>query len=513
MATFDRPPNGVTLTNVLVGPHATGDSDGDDTEQVADIVQAASMAPGMTSVRVYIAASCRTRGTCSGLREVEIFNTMATDNIAKQLSCSWSWSPDDIADNDPIFQEFAAQGQNLFVASGDDGAYTGSNSTDLSYPAEDVYVTAVGGTDLTTRGAGGPWLSETSWNQLPECGASGGGPSDDKLSIPSWQAPVINSSNAGSTQYRTVPDVAAEAECDNYVCAEGACTGTIGGTSFAAPRWAGFLALVNEQAVDNGNSTVGFINPAIYNIGESPGYGDNFHDITSGNNNNGKGQSYNAVVGYDLVTGWGSPNGQDLINALLSDFSLSASPGKVVIFQGDTGQSTIAIVPFSGFPGRVTLSVSGLPRRVTASFSENPTPSTSVLTLNVRGRAAPGVATITVTGTARDRLSASTNIRLRILTPGNFSVKVPPMAIRQGRHATDAIIIRPKDGFNQNVTLTATGLPSGVTAIISPNPATTASTLTLDVANTATVGTSAITVTGVYGSLSQHSTFALKITP
>jgi hypothetical protein len=73
-----------------------------------------------------------------------------------------------------------------------------------------------------------------------------------------------------------------------------------------------------------GSSSLGFVNPAIYSIGQSPSYNNDFHDITSGNNSNGQGQSFNAVVGYDVVTGWGSPNGQNLINAL-SGSTISAS--------------------------------------------------------------------------------------------------------------------------------------------------------------------------------------------
>ncbi len=313
-ASFAGQPNSVPIQNVLLDGASAG-SDGDDGEQVLDIVQAASMAPGMSQIRVYIAP-----GTSQiGVGDVDIFNEMATDNIAKQLSCSWGWNPDDTAQLDPIFQEFAAQGQNLFVASGDAGAYTGSNSTDNSYPAESVYVVAVGGTDLTTNGAGGPWQSETAWLD------SGGGPADDGFAVPSWQAGVANSSNQASTTIRNVPDVAAEANTDNYLCDQGSCTGDYGGTSFAAPRWAGFLALVNQQVVANGNSTLGFVNPVVYSIGAGTNYNNDFHDITSGNNSNGHGQSYNAVVGYDLVTGWGSPNGQNLIYALAGSSS-SASP-------------------------------------------------------------------------------------------------------------------------------------------------------------------------------------------
>jgi len=270
----------------------------DDTEQVLDIEVAISMAPGMSQVRVYV----------SDTSDVSIFNKMATENLAKSLSCSWGWSPADTASDDPIFKEFAAQGQNLFVASGDSGAY-GKRSRYV-YPADDAYVTSVGGTDLTTNGAGGSWKSETAWSD------SGGGISPNNIAIPSYQtaAGVITSANQGSKTLRNSPDVAAEANTDNYICYDGTCGGGWGGTSFAAPRWAGFLALVNQQSVAHVRSTVGFINPTLYTIGlgkASKPYSTAFHDITSGSNG-----TYSTETGYDLVTGWGSPNGTGLINLL-----------------------------------------------------------------------------------------------------------------------------------------------------------------------------------------------------
>jgi subtilase family serine protease len=261
-----------------------------------DIEEAISMAPGMSYVYVYV----------SDISDVSIFNRMASDNLAKQLSCSWGWSPADPSSDDPIFKEFAAQGQNLFVASGDSDAY--SSRSMYVYPADDAYVTSVGGTDLTTKSAGGPWASEVAWTPY-----SGGGISPNHIAIPSYQktAGVITTTNKGSTTYRNSPDVAAEANTDNYICYDGTCAGGWGGTSFAAPRWAGYLALVNQQAVANGLKPLGFINPTIYSIGLGSSYGSNFHDITSGNN-----RTYSAVKGYDLVTGWGSPNGSGLINSL-----------------------------------------------------------------------------------------------------------------------------------------------------------------------------------------------------
>lgn len=267
----------------------------DDTEQALDIEEAISMAPGMNSVLVYVSDSS----------DVSIFNRMATDNIAKSLSCSWGWSPADPSSDDPIFKEFAAQGQTLFVASGDSGSYRSRSR--YVYPADDAYVTSVGGTDLTTVSAGGAWASETAWSD------SGGGISPDRIAIPSWQTTsgVITSANKGSKRYRNSPDVAAEANTDNYICYDSVCEGGWGGTSFAAPRWAGFLALVNQQSVTNGKSTLGFLNPTIYSIGLGSSYDNDFHDITSGSNG-----AYSAQLGYDLVTGWGSPNGAGLVNAL-----------------------------------------------------------------------------------------------------------------------------------------------------------------------------------------------------
>ena len=305
----------VPIKNVLVdgfdgactSATSTTTSTCDDGEQVLDIVNAIGMAPGIKQILFY-----------EGSSNTEILNQMATDNIAKVLSSSWGWNPADAASDDPIFQEFAAQGQSFVSASGDDGAF---NSSNAYFPSVDPYVTQVGGTDLTTAGPGGAWAAETGWSH------SGGGYLTG-TPIPSWQqlAGVINSSNQGSTTLRNSPDVAAEANLDNPTVVNGSFVTGYGGTSFAAPRWAGFLALVNQQSVANGKGTVGFINPAIYSLGVSTSYSSVFHDITSGSNPSSAGGSgFNAVPGYDLVTGWGSPAGVSLINQLAG---ASASAGR-----------------------------------------------------------------------------------------------------------------------------------------------------------------------------------------
>jgi kumamolisin len=221
------------------------------------------------------------------------------------LSSSWYWPPPDPTTDDPFFQKMAAQGQSFFEAAGDDGEW---RSTNTWWPMESPYVICVGGTDLDTTGPGGAWASETVWVD------GGGGISPDDFLIPTWQQlpGVITSQNKGSTIYRNGPDVSANSNFSFYVCADQTtCTENLyGGTSFAAPMWAGYLALTNEQAATNSAPAPGFIDPAIYPLGLGSTYSTLFHDITNGNN------GFPATKGYDLDSGWGSPNGSGLINAL-----------------------------------------------------------------------------------------------------------------------------------------------------------------------------------------------------
>ncbi|MFZ0689830.1 MAG: FG-GAP-like repeat-containing protein [Acidobacteriaceae bacterium] len=324
-ASFAGVPYTVPIQNVLLdGASASTDTINGDVEQVLDIVQVMAMAPGLNQIIVYIGPLL----TDTASNDTDIFNRMATDNLAKELSVSWGWDPEDATADDPIFLEFAAQGQTVFVASGDFGAFV--DAFPSYFPAEDPYVVTVGGTDLTTSGPGGSWVSETAWNK------SGGGPSPDGFPMQPWQQGLANGSNQASETLRNAPDVAAEANNDNYTCGtsysqfgveSNGCSGGWGGTSFAAPRWAGFMALANQQSRANGNSTVGNLAPVLYPLAVNPTtYANDFHDIVSGNNNDGWGVSWNAGTGYDMVTGLGSPKGQSLINALAGSLHATLTP-------------------------------------------------------------------------------------------------------------------------------------------------------------------------------------------
>ena len=167
----------VPLINVLLDDF-DGNPTGSNNEEVAlDIDMANSMAPGLAAIIIYEAGP-------AGYAE-DVLNRMATDNLAKQLSTSWGLSGAPTINQ--IFQQFAAQGQSFFTASGDNGAVSGS----VFPPSDNLYVTSVGGTTLTTTGPSGARVSETAWNWFSTGGgASGtGGGVSPTYNIPSWSPP------------------------------------------------------------------------------------------------------------------------------------------------------------------------------------------------------------------------------------------------------------------------------------------------------------------------------------
>ena len=474
----------------------------DDTEQTLDMTQAIGMAPGLSSLVVYV-----------GSTDSAIFNAMATHSpLNAQLSSSWTWSPADPNTDNPYFEEFALQGQNLFQAAGDSGAWKSSSEI---FPADDVYLTTVGGTDLNTSSAAGPWSSETAWVD------GGGGISPDKYAIPSWQTSAASGCSSCSKTYRNGPDVSANANFTFYVCADQTtCTANeYGGTSFAAPMWAGYLALVNEQAVTNNGKTVGFINPTLYSIGAGSSYTSDFHDITSGSN------GFSATTGYDLATGWGSPNGSGLITALAGSaapgFSLSASPNSVSIVQGGSGESTITSSVTGGFDSAVTLSASGQPTGVTIGFSPTSITGagTSSMTINVAATTATGTYPITVTGTSGSTTETTTvSLTVTAQPTPNFTISASPntVSVVQGNNGTSTITTTVSGGFNSAIALSATGQPTGVTVSFNPTPIAApgsgTSTMTMAVASTTATGTYTITVTGSGGGTTHTATVSLTVT-
>lgn len=317
----------VVLTNILLQGFSGAPQFGGQDEVTLDIDMILAMAPGVNQIQVY-------EGNLAvAYLPNLVLSQIAIDNKARQISCSWGWSGGPSATTDQIFQQMILQGQTFFDASGDVCAFLppgqpGSvdDPTLANAPSDDPYITQVGGTVLQTTGPGGSFISESVWNRALEfpgqgwdgVGSSGG--ISGFYTIPSWQTNINMTTNLGSATMRNLPDVAMTADNIDIVLngvdfgSQGAFEG---GTSAAAPLWAGFIALVNQQAASLNLGSVGFLNPAIYSLAKTNST--MFRDVVTGNNTWSQSPNeFFAEPGYDLCTGWGSPNGTNLINALAS---------------------------------------------------------------------------------------------------------------------------------------------------------------------------------------------------
>ncbi|WP_144021446.1 protease pro-enzyme activation domain-containing protein, partial [Caballeronia sordidicola] len=274
-------------------------------EVTLDIQMAIAMAPGLSQVLVY-----------EGEDGVSILNRMATDNIAKQLTSSWPTPPEN-SSADQVYKQFMAQGQTFFCASGDAGAYYPTQP----FSVDDPNITAVSGTQLILTVTGDTWESEIVWKDNNF--GSGGGGTMGHYPLPDWQKNIDMSLNQGSTTSRNSPDVSMVA-ANIYMILNGS-PAFVEGTSAASPLWAGYMALINQRAAQSAKQPIGLLNPSLYALGKSSSYASYFHDITVGNNltkwntqpNNAN--QYFAVPGYDCCTGWGTPTGSALIDAIGRD--------------------------------------------------------------------------------------------------------------------------------------------------------------------------------------------------
>ena len=317
-------------------------------EVTFDIELMAALAPGAKQISVYEAPN-------TSIGTLTAFNRIAVDNSAKVISASWGVTEVETLYNTSetenlIFKQMAAQGQSLFASAGDHGAYgdLGNNyALGVREPASQPYATGVGGTTLTTDEGTGAYISETTWSASPAQSGNvwdrfyldpiiptnpigGGGGISTRWRIPKYQSQsgVLSQASNASTIWRNVPDVSLNADPNTgySVYYQGAFM-VAGGTSCAVPLWASFTALVNQQRVAGKLPPLGFANPAIYSIGLNPTkYANDFHDISDGGDN--LYANYTAVPGYDLVSGWGSFNGVNLL-ADLATFGTPPPPPPV----------------------------------------------------------------------------------------------------------------------------------------------------------------------------------------
>jgi subtilase family serine protease len=601
-----------------------------DAEAILDAEWASAAAP---SASIQMAACADTSTTFGGLIAFEnLINSNAPPSIVSISygQCETVNGATANAAYNSAYQQAVAEGISVFVAAGDSGAAGCDNSAaeathgiGVNAFASTPYNVAVGGTDFgdtvsgtntsywnstntPTFGSAVSYIPEIPWNDScasyfvsayfgysPTYGptslcndpflgsmllstvAGGGGPSQCASGSPSisgvvsgsctgwpkpaWQS-VFGNPNDG---VRDTPDVSLFAAdglwshfyvfCWSDTKNGGAACGNdpsawsgAGGTSFASPIMAGIQALINQKTGGpQGNpapvyyqlaaAEYGAAGNSSCNSSNGAGVAANciFYDVTQGDmdvdcigpdcyldgatvgvlsaNSNAFVPAYGTSVGWDFATGIGTVNAANLVNSWpvsgprQGSFALTASSNSAAVTQGTTsGPTTITVTPQNAFTGNVSLSASGLPSGVTANFNPPSTTSTSSLTFTATLGAAVGPFTVTIKGVSGS-LNGSTTILLTVNAAPSFSLLASPatLSIARGSTGSATVTITPSNGFIGAVTFSATGMRSGTTAAFSPNPATTASTLTLSSGQRATTGTFNATITGKSGNLTQ----------
>jgi kumamolisin len=316
-----NPPSVTAATYTDGGTNNPGtnalDPNNPDVEVMLDIEVSGSIAPGAKIV-VYFAPDA------SDQSFLGVMNAIISDTVNKPNIVSISWGgPEDSATTqfqnefDQLLQSAASLGITVCVAAGDSGSAdfaaddpNWDGKAHVDFPASDPFVLACGGTQLTASST--TITKEVVWDDGKNDGTGGG--VSRVFAVPNYQqnAGVPPAADPVGPVMRGVPDVAGDAApASGYRIL---CDGTsfpdpsqglppVGGTSAVAPLWAGLIARINQGL----NKSAGFINPLIYAAPANA----TFRDITQGSNGD-----YKAGVGWDACTGLGTPNGQNLLQAL-----------------------------------------------------------------------------------------------------------------------------------------------------------------------------------------------------
>jgi len=286
---------------------------------------------------------------------VDAFQAMADDTNPPQI-VSVSYGEDEgyfhdagaLTTIDTELQQLASLGITVLASSGDNGAFGNGYNTpyNVATPSSDPYITAVGGTSLSTIGKPASWINETAWNGFPNFGATGGGVSA-YWPLPDYQNTLVGgtgyvTANGGSATFRNVPDVSAVADpltgVGIYVKDQGGWL-QIGGTSASSPIWAGYLSSIDAAFSWSGLGPLGFFNPILYAVGASEyGPGGLYHflfNVNTGSNGSLYFYGYPGYTngnGYSNTTGSGSPWGGGLaLQLLISGTQPGTAPGSFTI--------------------------------------------------------------------------------------------------------------------------------------------------------------------------------------
>ena len=387
-------------------------------EETLDVEWSSGVAPG-AKIRVYASRTLSDSDLDKCLQR--LISDLPSQPQLHQLSISLGLGETYVSqaqfDTDAqLFATIASAGVSIFVSSGDGGSTPDDQGGDtgplqVEHYASDPSVTAVGGTSLNINTSTGARTSESAWS------GSGGGVSI-QFNRPSWQT----GTGVPAGTKRLLPDVSLVADPNTgaYVYLSGVVQ--YGGTSWSAPAWAGFCALVNEARANAGKPPLGLINPSVYPlIGTN-----NFVDITTGSNatstSSGK---YAATTGYDQATGVGVPHMANLLATLVAQ--LPPAP-TVVSFTPISGvENTMVVITGTNFGSTSAVKFNG----TTATFTVNST--TQITAFSPAGASTGPISVTTPSGTA----TSSTNFTV---VPGPPAPSVTGFSPAYGLPGTSVVV-------------------------------------------------------------------------
>ncbi len=518
---------------------------GDSVETTLDTEWSGAVAPG-AAIKVIISSS----GTSDGIDLSSLYavnNNVAPIITLSYGSCEVGMGASELSFYNSLWKQAASQGQSVMVSSGDSGA-AGCDNPGASSVAQygkninglcsSPYATCVGGTEFAdasdpgqywlpansaTYGSALSYIPEGVWNESGNVSGgsgiwAGGGGASAAYSKPSWQtAPGVPADSR-----RDVPDVSLTAAShDGYFIALYGTYYSVGGTSAAAPSFAGMVALVDQKM----NARQGLLNPMLYPLAvkQASGGAAVFHDITVGNNSVPGVAGFSAAAGYDLASGLGTIDANLLVNhwtdgtSTAGSFSLAASSTSLSLAAGQSAQTTITSTASASLKAAVTLTVAGAPAGLIATFSSptiaSPGSGTDVLKVVAASTLASGTYNLTVSGTGGGQ-TATVAVAVVIPAPSfTLSRSATSLSVTAGNSGSVNLSIIAQNGFSSAVALTVSGLPTGVTAAFAPATLSgaTASVLKLTAASTAPASTSTLTITGASGSLKATATVSLVV--
>jgi len=311
-----------TVNPVSTDGTSTKAHDGEEGEVMLDIEVIAGVCPQAKIVAYF--AEFTEQGWVTILDSV----MHDTSNDVSVVSCSWGyaegndiWTQQAVTQVNQTLQEAAMLGITICIAAGDDGSSDAITDglAHVDFPGSSPFTLAVGGTTIPVKGGTGAdivWFEGTGL-RASNGGSTGGGVSA-VFPVPSWQSSVaVPSVDPGGIAGRCVPDIAANADwvASPYLLVVDGKAQANGGTSAATPLIASLITLINEER--GAGKQIGYLTPLLYQAQGSGTIGsEGCTDVVKGNNSTDKVGGYSATTGWDAASGWGTPNGANLLAAL-----------------------------------------------------------------------------------------------------------------------------------------------------------------------------------------------------